>query len=68
MVGSDEFRSTLPEQIHDGTFKIEVATNVNEAQSWLEVRSPDVLMVQASLDGALEFCRWLKQQTKLLIK
>ena len=67
MVGSDEFRSTLPEQIHDGTFKIEVAANVNEAQSWLEtVKPPDVLMVQASLDGAFELCRWLKQQTKLI--
>ena len=66
VVGSDEFRSTLPEQIHDGTFKIEVAANFNEAQSWLEVRQPDILMVQASLDGALELCRWLKQQTKLI--
>jgi len=47
--------------IRDGTvFTVEVAANSNEAWSWIEVRPPDILMVQASLDGSLELCRWLK--------
>jgi two-component system cell cycle response regulator len=65
VVGSDEFLATLPEQIRDGIFTVEVAANSDEARSWIEVRPPDVLMVQASLDGSLELCRWLKQQTQL---
>ena len=66
IVGSDEFLATLPHQIRDGTaFTVEVAANSNEAWSCIEVRPPDILMVQASLDGSLELCGWLKQQTKL---
>lgn len=66
VVGSDEFLARLPDQIRDRTaFIVEVAANVNEARSWIEVRPPDVLIVQASLDGSLELCRWLKEQTKL---
>jgi len=60
VVGSDEL---LPDQIRDGIFTV-VAANIDEARSWIEVRPP-VLMVQASLDGSLELCRWLKQQTRL---
>lgn len=65
VVGSDEFFVILPDQIRNGTFSVEVAANVDEARSWLDVRPPDVLIVQASLDGSLELCRWLKQHTKL---
>lgn len=63
VVGSDEFLAKLPDQIRDRTaFTVEVAANVNEARSWLEVRPLDVLIVQASLDGSLELCCWLKEQ------
>lgn len=66
VVGSDEFFATLPAQIRDRTaFTIEVVANVNEARTYLEVRPPDVLIVQASVDGSLELCRWLKQQPQL---
>lgn len=66
IVGSDEFFATLPAQIRDRTaFTIEVVANVNEARTYLEVRPPDVLIVQASVDGSLELCRWLKQQPQL---
>lgn len=67
VVGSDDFLATLPDQIRNGTaFTLEVAANVNEARSTIAVRPPDVLIVQASEDGSLELCRWLKQQTKLI--
>lgn len=66
VVGSDSFVATLPDQIRGrAAFTVEVAANVNDARSWMEVRPPDLLMVQASLDGSLELCCWLKQQTKL---
>ena len=65
VVGSDDV-ATLPNQIRDQTaFSIEVAANVNQARSLLELQPPDVLVVQASVDGSLELCRWLKQQAKL---
>lgn len=66
VVGSNEFLAILPDQIRNRTaFTVEVAANVEEARSWLDIRPPDVLIVQASLDGSLELCNWLKQQTKL---
>ena len=65
-VGSEEFLATLPAHIrHDKAFTVELAANVNEARLNLSVQPPDILMVLASLDGSLEFCRWLKEQTKL---
>ena len=65
VVGSNKFFAALPAQTHDRTFTVEVAANVKEARFSLELRPPDVLIVQASVDNSLELCRWLKQQTKL---
>lgn len=63
VVGSNEFYQALPEQIRDGrSFIVEVANNVDEASSWVEIRPPDILLVQASLDDSQEFCLWLKEQ------
>lgn len=63
VVGSNEFYQALPEQIRDGrSFIVEVATNIDEASSWVEIRPPDILLVQASLDDSQEFCLWLKEQ------
>lgn len=63
VVGSKEFYQALPDQIRDGiSFIVEVATNVDEALSWVEIRPPDILLVQASLEDSQEFCLWLKEQ------
>lgn len=63
VVGSKEFYQALPDQIRDGiSFIVEVATNVDEASSWVEIRPPDILLVQASLEDSQEFCLWLKEQ------
>lgn len=63
VVGSNEFYQALPDQIRDGiSFIVEVATNVDEASSWVEIRPPDILLVQASLEDSQEFCLWLKEQ------
>lgn len=65
-VGRKDFFAKLPYQIRHGTgFTVEVAVDVGEAQKWIEVRPPDILMVQAGLDQSLELCRWLKQQVPL---
>jgi diguanylate cyclase (GGDEF)-like protein len=64
--GSDKFLAKLPDQIGDATaFSVEVIANLNQAVSHIQITPPDIIIVQASLDGSLEFCRWLKEQTKL---
>ncbi len=64
--GSDHFLTTLPDQIHDtNTFNLEAITNLNQAVSQIQVNPPDILLVQASLDGSMELCCWLKEQIKL---
>jgi len=64
--GSDHFLATLPDQIRDASAcRVEIAANLNLALSHIQTTPPDVLLMQASLDGSLELCRWLKQQTKL---
>ncbi|MES1022932.1 diguanylate cyclase [Gloeocapsa sp. BRSZ] len=65
-VGEKDFFARLPYQIRHGTgFTVEFAVDVSEAQNWIEVRPPDILMVQAGLEQSLDLCRWLKQQTPL---
>ncbi|MUL38882.1 GGDEF domain-containing protein [Gloeocapsopsis dulcis] len=65
-VGRNDFFGRLPFQIcHGIDFTVETAVDVNEAQTWIEVRPPDILMVQAGLEQSLELCRWLKQQAPL---
>jgi diguanylate cyclase (GGDEF)-like protein len=64
--GSDRFLATLPDQIRDGrAFSIEVIDNLNQAVSSIKIAPPDVILIQASLDGSMELCCWLKEQTKL---
>ncbi|KAB8320566.1 diguanylate cyclase [Tolypothrix campylonemoides VB511288] len=64
--GGDHFLATLPDQLRDAsTFSIEAIANVNQAVSRIQIKPPDVILVQASLHGSMEFCRWLKEQTKL---
>jgi two-component system cell cycle response regulator len=65
-VGRNDFFGKLPLQIRHGIdFTVEIAVDVNEAQNWIEVRPPDILMVQAGLEQSLDLCRWLKQQASL---
>jgi two-component system cell cycle response regulator len=64
--GSDNFFATLPDQIRDATvFRVEVAANLNQAISRIQLTPPDVLLVQASCDGSKELGQWLKAQIKL---
>jgi diguanylate cyclase (GGDEF)-like protein len=64
--GSEIFLKTLPDQIRDTTaFSVEVIANLNQAVSRIQIAPPDVILVQASMDGSLELCCWLKEQTKL---
>jgi len=64
--GSDKFFATLPDQIRDATlFSVEVAANLNQAISRIQMTPPDVLLVQSSYDGSIELCQWLKAQIKL---
>ncbi|MDJ0617073.1 MAG: diguanylate cyclase [Calothrix sp. MO_192.B10] len=64
--GSEHFLTTLPDQIHDAsTFKVEAIANLNQAVSQIQVKPPDIILVQASLDGSMELCNWLKEQIKL---
>lgn len=64
--GSHKFLATLPDQIrHATTFSVEVISNVIQAISHIKMSPPDILIVQASLDGSTELCSWLKDQAKL---
>ncbi|KST62370.1 GGDEF domain-containing protein [Mastigocoleus testarum] len=64
--GNDKFIATLPKEIRDtNVFSIEMITNLNEAVSRIQNFPPDVILVQASQDGSMELCNWLKEQTKL---
>ncbi|BAY47757.1 diguanylate cyclase [Scytonema sp. HK-05] len=64
--GGDHFLATLPDRLRDAsTFSVEAIANVNQAVSRIQIKPPDVIVVQASLDGSMELCRWLKEQTKL---
>ncbi len=64
--GKNNFIATLPDQIRSATaFSIEVINNLNQAVSRIQMTPPDIIFVQASLDGSMELCSWLKDQTKL---
>jgi diguanylate cyclase (GGDEF)-like protein len=64
--GSDRFLAKLPDQIRDATaFRIEIIDNLNQAVSRIKITPPDVILIQASQDGSMELCCWLKEQTKL---
>ncbi|MHC5598889.1 MAG: GGDEF domain-containing protein [Nostoc sp.] len=64
--GKNNFMATLPDQIRYATaFSVEVIDNLNQAASRIKMTPPDIILVQASLDGSIELCSWLKDQTKL---
>ncbi|MEA5623584.1 diguanylate cyclase [Nostoc sp. UHCC 0251] len=64
--GKNHFIATLPDQIRSATaFSLEVMNNLNQAVSRIQMTPPDIIFVQASLDGSMELCSWLKDQTKL---
>ena len=64
--GSHKFISTLPDQIRNATtFNVEVIGNLAQAISHIQKSPPDIIVVQASLDGSMELCSWLKDQAKL---
>jgi two-component system cell cycle response regulator len=64
--GKNNFIATLPDQIRYATaFSVEVIDNLNHAVSQIKITPPDIILVQASLDGSMELCSWLKDQTKL---
>ncbi|MGJ5675100.1 MAG: GGDEF domain-containing protein [Nostochopsis sp.] len=64
--GSDNLIARLPDQIcNTNSFNLEVITNLNQAISRIQTTPPDILILQASCDGSLELCYWLKEQTKL---
>ncbi|MBN3909277.1 MAG: diguanylate cyclase [Nostoc sp. NMS1] len=64
--GKNNFIATLPDQIRYATaFSVEVIDNLNQAVSRIKTAPPDIILVQASLDGSMELCNWLKEQTKL---
>ncbi|NDJ24299.1 diguanylate cyclase [Nostoc sp. B(2019)] len=64
--GSNNFLVTLPDQIcYASAFSVEVITNLEQAVSRIQITPPDVILVQASLDGSMELCCWLKDQTNL---
>ncbi|MEH1890197.1 MAG: diguanylate cyclase [Nostoc sp.] len=64
--GKNNFIATLPDQIRYATgFSVEVIDNLNQAVSQIKMTPPDIIFVQASLDGSMKLCSWLKKQTKL---
>lgn len=64
--GSYEFLATLPDQIRDEhAFRIESVDDLNHAIARIQVAPPDVVLVQASMEGSMEICAWLKEQVKL---
>ncbi|BAZ06843.1 GGDEF domain-containing protein [Calothrix sp. NIES-3974] len=64
--GSCNFLATLPDQIRDeNAFRIELIDNFNHAIARIQVAPPDIVIVQASIDGSMELCAWLKEQAKL---
>ncbi|MBW4563999.1 MAG: diguanylate cyclase [Mojavia pulchra JT2-VF2] len=64
--GSNKFLATLPDQIRYATaFSVEVIANVDQAVLRIKTTPPDIILVQASLDGSIELCCWLKDQANL---
>jgi len=64
--GSYDFLRKLPDQIHEcATDNLVAITDFHQAVAQIQTASPDVIFVQASLNGSVELCGWLKEQTKL---
>lgn len=64
--GSHKFISTLPDQIRYATaFSVEVVGDLDRAISYIQASPPDIIFIQASRDGSMDLCSWLKDQPKL---
>jgi diguanylate cyclase (GGDEF)-like protein len=64
--GSYDFLRKLPDQIHESaTNNLVAITDFHQAVAQIQTASPDVIFVQASLNGSVELCSWLKEQAKL---
>ncbi|MGB3654246.1 MAG: diguanylate cyclase [Rivularia sp. (in: cyanobacteria)] len=64
--GNEEFLATLPTQIRDaGTFNIEAIASLQMAISRIQLKPPDVILVQSSQSDSMQLCSWLREQTKL---
>ncbi len=64
--GSDHFLATLPDQIYNATvFSVEVIADLHQAIAHIQIMPPDIILMQASLDGSIQLCSWLKEQIKL---
>lgn len=60
--GSDNLLSRLPKWLHDPSVSnIITIDDLKEAITHIQNRPPDVILVQASLDGSLKLCRWLQE-------
>ncbi|MBR8833200.1 MAG: GGDEF domain-containing protein [Stigonema ocellatum SAG 48.90 = DSM 106950] len=66
MFGSENFLASLPDQIHNANlFSVETIANFNLAVSRIQNTPPDIILVQASLEGSMGLCCWLQEQIKL---
>ncbi|MBH8553382.1 GGDEF domain-containing protein [Nostocaceae cyanobacterium CENA357] len=64
--GSNNFLATLPDHIRNTTaYILEVITDAHQAVAHIQITPPDIILVQASLDGSIQLCGWLKEQTQL---
>jgi diguanylate cyclase (GGDEF)-like protein len=64
--GRNNFLATLPDQIREQpAWSVEVIADLNQAVSRIQNTPPEIILVQASCDGSMELCYWLKAQRKL---
>ncbi|MEO1430421.1 MAG: GGDEF domain-containing protein [Cyanobacteria bacterium J06633_8] len=64
--GNEEFLATLPSQVKDtDAFSLEAINNLGMAVSLIQQEPPDIILVQSSQNESMQFCSWLKEQTKL---
>ena len=64
--GNEEFLTTLPTKIIGADAKsIEATTNLQTAESRIQLDPPDVILVQSSQNSSMQLFSWLKEQTKL---
>ena len=64
--GDHDFLLNLPQEIIDpNIYNLQVINSINDAKYHLEVKSADIMLVQASQNGSMELCSWLKEHSKL---
>ncbi|MEA5580754.1 diguanylate cyclase [Nodularia harveyana UHCC-0300] len=64
--GNQDFLAKLPHHLLDATdIHLEVIVDLHLAISYIQTSPPDVIIAQASMDGSMKICRWLKTQPHL---